>query len=172
MTLSRRNFLQRTALGAGAATVLQFPLAPSLLASPEPPRTPQANGAIQIDSNENPYGPLPSAMKAMHDALSGANRYPDFSYHDLVSAIAATNGVKEDQVLLGSGSSELLRICAQAYAAPGKNVITGDPTFEFLGGFSKAMGAELRAVPLTSTYAHDLDAMSQRADAKDRKSVV
>ncbi len=164
MALSRRNFLQRTALGAGTATVLQFPLALKLFASPEPPRTAQANGAIQIDSNENPYGPLPSAMKAMHDALSHANRYPDFGYHDLVSAIAITNGIKEEQILLGSGSSELLRICAQAYAAPGKNVITADPTFEFLGNFSKAMGAELRSVPLTSTYAHDLDAMSQRID--------
>lgn len=165
MGLSRRNFLQRTAAGAGAAALLQFPLAPRLFASPEPTRTPQELGEVQIDSNENPYGPLPSAMKAMQDALSHANRYPDFRYRDLVGLLASTNSVKENQVLLGSGSTEILRICAQAFTGSGKNVIAASPTFEFLPQFAKALGSEVRQVPLTSTFAHDLDAMAQRADA-------
>lgn len=165
MSLSRRNFLQRTAVGAGAAALLEFPLAPRLFASPEPMRTPGPNGEILLNSNENPYGPLPSAMKSMQDTLNRANRYPDFQYRSLVGLIASANGVKENQVQLGAGSSELLRVCAQAFTGPGKNVVVASPTFEFLGNFSKAMGAEVRAVPLTSTYAHDLDGMAQRVDA-------
>lgn len=165
MALSRRNFLHRTAAGAGAAALLQFPLPSRLFASPEPARTPQPDGAIQIDSNENPYGPFPSAMKAMQEALTHGNRYPDFGYSDLISAIASWNGVKEDQVLLGIGSSELLRICALAFTGPGKNLVLASPTFEFIGQFTKALGGEVRGVPLTSTYAHDLDAMAQRVDA-------
>jgi len=165
MTLSRRNFLHRTATGAGATALLQFPLSSKLFASPEPARMQQPNGAIQIDSNENPYGPLPSAMKAMQQTLSRANRYPDFGYSDLVSRIATWNNVKEDQVLLGIGSSEMLRILPQAYCGPGKNLVLASPTFEFIGNFARAMGAEVRKVPLTSSYAHDLDAMLQRVDA-------
>src|ERR1700751_5644460 len=98
MSLSRRNFLQRTAVGAGAAALLQFPT--HLFASPEPARSLSAEGEIQIDSNENPYGPLPSATKAMQEALNRANRYPDFEYRDLVSLMASANGARDHQVLL------------------------------------------------------------------------
>ena len=163
MALSRRSFLQRTAAGAGAAAVLRFPL--DLLASPEPQRSHAPTGAVKINSNENAYGPLPSGLKAMQQALSGANRYPDFGYRALISQIASWNHIKEEQVFLGVGSSEIIRICALAFAAPGKNVVTASPTFEFLGQFAKAAGAEVREVPLTSSYAHDLDGMLQRTDA-------
>ncbi|MGZ4816922.1 MAG: aminotransferase class I/II-fold pyridoxal phosphate-dependent enzyme [Terriglobales bacterium] len=163
MALSRRSFLQRATAGAGAATLLQLPLARPLFASPEPTRSPQVNGEVQIDSNENPYGPLPSAMKAMQQTLLRANRYPDFGYHDLISAIAVTNGVKEDQVILGAGSTELLRIAALAFSGPGKNIIVADPTFEALQQFGTEADAATIRVPLTSAYAHDLDVMLQRA---------
>ena len=162
MALSRRSFLQRTATGASAATLLQFPLAGRLFASPEPVRAAQPNGEVQIDSNENAYGPLPSAMKAMQDTLARANRYPDFGYRELVSAIASWNGVKEDQVMLGTGSTELLRICAQAFSGPGKSIVVADPTFEGLEHFADQLGAPTVHVPLTGSYAHDLDAMLQR----------
>ncbi len=159
MSFSRRNFLQRTVAGAGAAALLQFPLAQELFASPEPARTLQPAGVVQINGNENPYGPLSSAMKAMQDALFRANRYPDFGYHDLISAIAAANNVKEDQVLLGAGSTELLRIAAQAFTGPGKSLVVATPTFEVIEQFANAAGAAIVRVPLTSAYAHDLDAM-------------
>jgi len=165
MALSRRNFLHRTAAGAGAAALFQIPFAERLLASPEPSRAQAAGAAVRINSNENPYGPLSSAMKAMQDALANGNRYPDFGYRHLTSLIASANRVEDDQVLLGAGSTELLRISAQAFAGPGKNVVTASPTFEQLGDFSKAIGSDVRTVPLTSTYAHDLDAMLQRIDA-------
>ncbi len=165
MALSRRNFLHRTAAGAGAAALLQFPLSPRLFASPEPARSAQPDGAIQIDSNENPYGPLPSAMNVMQETLARANRYPDFGYKDLVSRIASWNGVKDDQVLLGIGSSEMLRVLPQAYCGPGKNLVLASPTFEFIGNFAQALGSEVRKVPLTSSYAHDLDAMLRATDA-------
>jgi len=163
MGLSRRSFLQRTAAGAGAAAILRFPL--ELLASPEPQRSQSPAGAIKINSNENAYGPLPSGLKAMQQALGGANRYPDFGYKALTSQIASWNKIKEEEVLLGVGSSEIIRICALAFASPGKNVVTATPTFEFLGQFAKAAGAEVREVPLTSSYAHDLDGMLQRTNA-------
>jgi histidinol-phosphate aminotransferase len=163
MGLSRRSFLQRTAAGAGAAAILRFPL--ELLASPEPQRAQAPAGVVRINSNENAYGPLPAGLKAMQDAVAGANRYPDFGYRALVSQIASWNKIKEEQVLLGVGSSEIIRMCALAFARPGKNIVTATPTFEFLGQFAKANGAEMREVPLTSTYAHDLDGMLQRTDA-------
>jgi histidinol-phosphate aminotransferase len=163
MALSRRNFLQRTAAGAGAAALLQFPLAPRLFASPEPRRMPRPDGAILLNSNENPYGPLPSAAKSMHETLAKANRYPDPD--GLAERIARYNHVTADQVMLGTGSTEVLRACAQAFTGPGKNIVVASPTFEALVMFAEATGAETRRVPLTASYAHDLGAMAQRVDS-------
>lgn len=161
MTLSRRSFLRTT---AATATLLQFPIT-DLFASPEPQRNPIMQGAVLLNSNENAYGPLPSAMKAMQDALARGNRYPFSFYDPLISRIAAANNIGKDQVIVGAGSTELLRISAQAFLGPGKNVIVADPTFEAMAEFANAVGAEVRRVPLTSNFAHDLDAMLLRADA-------
>src|SRR3954471_2121057 len=165
MTFSRRAFLQRLSTGAGAAALLQVPLAEKLFASPEPQRNPIVPGAIQINNNENPYGPLPSAMTAMQGALARGNRYPFADYEPLTQKIAAVNRVQPEQVLTGAGSTELLRVCAQAFLGPGKNLLVADPTFEALEHFAEQAGAETRRIPLTRDYAHDLDAMLARADS-------
>ncbi len=162
MTLSRRSFLRNS---AATAALLQVPLAERLFASPEPQRNPLVSGAIAINSNENAYGPLPSAMKAMQDALVRGNRYPFGLYDPLLAKIASVNNIKKDQVVMGAGSTEMLRIAAQAFLAPGKNVVMADPTFEAMAEFADALGAEVRKVPLTANYAHDLDAMLKRADS-------
>jgi len=163
MGLSRRNFLQRTAAGAGAAALLQIPFSQRLFASPEPARAPRTGNEVLLNSNENPYGPLPSATKSMQDALARANRYPDPDV--LAARIATYNRVDAKQVMLGTGSTEVLKACALAFTGKGKNIIVGDPAFEALPMFSEALGAETRKVPLTTNFAHDLDAMAQRADA-------
>jgi histidinol-phosphate aminotransferase len=163
MPLSRRNFLTRATAGAGAAALLQVPFAEGLFASPEPARAPRTGGEILLNSNENPYGPLPSAMKSMQDALAKANRYPDPDV--LAAKIASYNHVQPNQIMLGTGSTEVIRACAQAFTGPGKNIVVSDPAFEALPMFCDALKAETRRVPLTSNFAHDLEAMAQRADA-------
>lgn len=35
------------------------------------------SGAIKLASNENPLGPSPRALEAMHAALTNLHRYPD-----------------------------------------------------------------------------------------------
>ena len=164
MSFSRRSFLHRLTAGAGAAALVQLPLAEKLFASPEPQRNPIIPGAVRLNSNENAYGPLPSAMKAMQRSLSEGNRYPFGRYDALAQAIATPLGVSPKQILTGAGSTEHLRMTAQAFCSGGKNVVVADPTFESISEFVTAAGGEVRKVPLTSTYAHDLDAMLQRVD--------
>ncbi|HWR17791.1 MAG TPA: aminotransferase class I/II-fold pyridoxal phosphate-dependent enzyme [Terriglobales bacterium] len=165
MGFTRRNFLSRLAIGAGSAAVLQVPLAQRIFASPEPQRTLPLAGAIQLGSNENAYGPLPSAVSAMQDALSRANRYPFVLYGPLVERIAAYHRISPEQVVIGSGSTEPMRLSAQALVGTGKNVVVADPTFEAMGEFASELRAEIRKVPLSSSFAHDLDAMLKRVDA-------
>jgi histidinol-phosphate aminotransferase len=72
--------------------------------------------------------------------------------------------VEANRVLLGCGSTDILRVAASALLGPGKTVVMASPTFEDLGMYAKAIGAEVVAVPLTDNFAHDLNGMLARVD--------
>lgn len=124
-----------------------------------------SSAPIILSRNENSYGPSEKVIAAMRDALRVANRYPDDESDALLNKIAALHGIKREQVVLGCGSGEILRISAQAFLAPGKKLIVPHPTFEALGHHARAIGAEVVEVPLSKNWSHDLDAMLSRVDA-------
>lgn len=157
MEFSRRTFLRSAAIGTAAAS-LEFPLAQ--LGWPEPRRTAHPSGAILLNSNENAYGPLPAARAALESGLSVANRYPFGELDSIQESIAKYHGVQRDQVQIGCGSSEVLRVAPHACLDKGaKKLITATPTFEAVAFYAKAYGVDPITVPLTKDYAHDLDAM-------------
>src|SRR5437868_5762198 len=164
MSLSRRSFLQTVGIGAAAGAALQFPFSEVAIAA-EPRRVTKTGGPVLLNSNENPYGPPTNVRQAMQQALEVGNRYPDKQYDGLIDRIATLHRVQPHQVLTGCGSTELLRMCAETFLAPGKKLIMPAPTFEAIGQYAKSYGAEVVMVPLTANYAHDLDAMLARTDA-------
>ena len=149
LSFSRRTFARAIGASAVLAAVPKLALA----------KTPPVS-EVRINSNENPYGPSPAAMRAMTDALRTAPRYPDELNDALADDIAKLHGVKSNQVLLGDGSSDILRLAAAAFTGPGKKLITADPTFESIGMHAVNYGAEVVKVPLTKTHAHDLGKMT------------
>src|SRR5207302_610983 len=112
------------------------------------------------NANENPYGPSPAAIGAMRDAFGMSSRYPDDEADALVADIAKLHGVSAEEVILGDGSSEILKLVAAAYTSPSRPVVIADPTFEAIVHYAKASGADVVKVPLDAAYAHDLGKMS------------
>jgi histidinol-phosphate aminotransferase len=147
-TVSRRDFGRFLGVGTIAATL------PPLFAQIPRPST------VRLSANENPYGPSSSAMNAMRDAMRLANRYPDDENDALIETIARLHGVSADHIILGDGSSEILKLTAAAFSGPAKKVVMADPTFEALGHYARAAQGEVVKVPLTSAYAHDLEKMA------------
>ena len=158
MSLSRRNFLR--ALGAGAAVgAVQLPFSQITSAAVlEPPRNREPGGPILLDSNENAYGASRRVMAAMRDALGTANRYPFAQYDTLEDRIAGSHGIKRDQILVGCGSTEILRVATAAFLGRDKKLIVPVPTFEAIEQYAKSTGCQITAVPLNRELAHDLDA--------------
>src|SRR5437588_6050086 len=159
MSISRRKFAQL--LGISAATVVVRP--PVSFAKPtQSVTTPLAEdgGIVRLSANENPYGPCPKALQAMTDSFGLACRYPDEHNNVLIDKLAKLNGVNHDQILLGDGSGEILKLCAETFTGPqnGK-LVAADPTFEAILNNASANGAEVVKVPLTSSFAHDLPKM-------------
>jgi len=131
---------------------------------PRPPQgTSQLARPILLDHNENAYGPSKKVLAVLREAPSIGNRYPRQEYDILRGKLAALHTVKEEQILLACGSSEILRLAATAFLGPGRQLVQALPTYESLGNFARSVGAEVVDVPLTKMYEHDLGAMLARA---------
>jgi len=154
-SLSRRGFVQ--ILGAGAAAAALRPQLSAALRLTEAPAA--ASGVVRLSSNENPYGPSPAAFDAMRKAFDLAWRYPDEAGDALVADLAKLHGVAEDQILLGAGSGQILKLAAAAFTGAGKPLVMAEPTFEAIGRYAQVAGAEVVRVPLTTNHHHDLARM-------------
>lgn len=176
--MNRRNWIRTSAMLAGGATLLPgvFNRA-NANATPALPYSSTVreevllaefpNPKARLFANENPFGPSEKAKKAIVDALAKSYQYPFNSLFELQGKIAAHEGVKPEQVILGAGSSPLLRGTALHVARQGGNVITGDPTYEDLPEKATAFKTiEWIKVPLTNEYKLDLDEMEKRINDK------
>jgi histidinol-phosphate aminotransferase len=160
-SISRRHFAHLLGIGAAAAIVR-----PRITVATEAPTVPAKtkSGVVRLSANENPYGPSAKAHEAMKNAHPMCNRYPDEANDVLIEKIAKINNISRDQIVLGDGSGEILKICAETFTGPDKGkLIAADPTFEAILEYSKANGAEVVKVPLTSDFHHDLEKMGAAA---------
>ena len=73
----------------------------------------RADDIRDFSSNINPLGPSPKALTYFRDHLAALSRYPDPEYRKLREAIGRYVHASADDVLLGSGTSQLI----QAYIA-------------------------------------------------------
>src|SRR6267143_5342896 len=89
-------------------------MAPALRAAPSVNPTPHATapgqpGKILLNFNENPYGPTPKGLESLSACGHAATRYPDSVYEEVRDTLAAMHGVKRENIVLGCGSTEILR---------------------------------------------------------------
>lgn len=165
--ISRRRFAG--ILGAGLASAALRPAALAAMTTvaprpqPVPAALPETDGVVRLSSNENPYGPPPAAFDAMRRAFDRVWRYPDEAADELAADLARLHGAAADRVLLGNGSGEILKLCAAAFTGPGRPLVMADPTFEAIGRYARAAGAEVVKVPLTADHRHDLAPMLEAA---------
>ncbi len=166
MSVSRRAFVSALGIsGAGALTLPSWVHARGLeamTADPEFAATvgrAQQGAALRLMSNENPYGPVPAAIRAIQSSWHEAAWYPAAGETRVRQALAAANNLSADQVMLGSGSGEILRIAVQAFCSPTRHLVTAAPTFETPAQTARAFGLPLREVPLDAQLRLDLTAM-------------
>ncbi|MDL1967822.1 MAG: histidinol-phosphate transaminase [Deltaproteobacteria bacterium] len=123
--------------------------------------------SIKLASNENPLGPSPLAVKAIHGAIEKLNRYPDGSGHDLVRNIAKKLGVAIENVVLGNGSDEIIGMIARTFLRPGDEAIIPYPSFLMYNIMVCCAGATPVQVPLKSLCV-DLDGIRDRISSRTR----
>jgi histidinol-phosphate aminotransferase len=101
----------------------------------------------------------------MRAAAAEANRYPVGKYDPLIRKLAALHRVRPEQIVLGCGSSELLRMAIETFLGTGKKFVQASPTFPLPGKLARNTGAEVISVPLNSLHEHNLEMMLAQSDA-------
>jgi len=161
--VTRRSFVSQLAgVSISAAAFREFsgsPVAHVCFASPRS----AVSTPIVLSRNENAYGGSEAVLAAIREATSMGNRYPIAECDLLAGKIAAFHRIRPEQVVLGCGSSEILRMAAEAFLGTGKSLVQASPTFPLVGHFGQTMGAEVINVSLNSMYEHDLRAMLARS---------
>jgi histidinol-phosphate aminotransferase len=113
---------------------------------------------VKLASNEGAFGPLPAAVAAYEAAIGQLNRYPDGGGLRLREAIAERHGVPVEQVVLGNGADELIRLCAVATLDAGDRAAFPWPSFASYVAAAACSGAEGERVALRERGV-DLDAL-------------
>jgi histidinol-phosphate aminotransferase len=97
------------------------------------------------------------------DAMAEAGRYPGNAAAGLTTALAKAHGVAENQIVVGCGSTEILRLCTERFTTAMRGLVAAHPTFEDPAFIAGRLGRPVAAVPVTRSLALDLDAMATAA---------
>src|SRR5215467_4009568 len=116
--------------------------------------------AVKINANENPLGPCPEALEAIHKIAANGGRYLYEETFGFQEVLAEQEGVKATYVQPFPGSSAPLHQAVLAFTSPTKPFVTADPGYEAGERAAQFIGAKVIRVPLTSTYAHDVKKMA------------
>jgi histidinol-phosphate aminotransferase len=103
---------------------------------------------IKLDSNENPFGPSPSAVKAMQAALADCGSYPDDDASALRLKLAADHSVDINQILVCGGLTEFLGMLARTFLGIGHNAVTSERSFIVYRMATEAANSQLIEVPM------------------------
>jgi histidinol-phosphate aminotransferase len=129
-----------------------------------PGEQPKVKGLVKLNTNENPYPPSPSVLKALKDSVDERLRlYPNPTAQPLRQRLAAFHGVEENQVTIGNGSDELLALATRAFVEPWQGKRRGvereksmvqywTPSYSLYPVLTDIQGAIRHEVPLKSDF--------------------
>jgi histidinol-phosphate aminotransferase len=164
---TRRAWLQ----SSGIATLY------SLAALTLRPRTsfPQSAGQAgggtlvraRLSLNENPFGCSPHVPEAIRNTLGNLTRYTEREAEVLTAQIAAKEGVRPDQVVLGEVLAALGTQLSVA-GGPGGEFLYSTPGFTDLVAAAEQTGGMALGIPLNERLENDLPAIAARTNTRTR----
>lgn len=165
MSTNRRSFLAGASLATGLSVLPFHRLsAAAATAAVEPDFGPKIGQAL-LSRNENPYGPAPSALRAITETAKMGCYYNDRGLERLTAMIAERHQVAPAQVVVGEGSTEVLCAAALAWGRKGAILCPGlfwDTTVLY----GERQGVKSIRVPMTADMGVDLTAMAAALDER------
>jgi len=158
--LTRRAFAERLGLTAAASGMLpEMVYAQRAALSYSMPKD-----VVWLNANENPAGPSASSLQAMTEVLPSSGRYHYQEFGSFYTALAHSEDLAPEQILVGAGSSESLHAAIEAFTSPTRPLITILPTYEAPPELARASGRRVITVPLTAKYTADVHKLVAEAE--------
>jgi histidinol-phosphate aminotransferase len=163
--------------------VTAFPPLREDLRGLEPYGAPQLSleqAPVQLNVNENPYGPSEACAadiaRAVGEAATTLNRYPDREFVALRTALAAYlnasggSGITPGMVWAANGSNEVMLQLLQAFGGPGRCALSFAPTYSMYPEYARDTVTEWVVGHREEDFTLDLD--HARALIEERRPSV
>ncbi|SFV60774.1 Biosynthetic Aromatic amino acid aminotransferase beta @ Histidinol-phosphate aminotransferase [hydrothermal vent metagenome] len=109
---------------------------------------------VKLASNENPYGVSPKVQEAVAKNLQNMYLYPDDSMFELKEALGAHFDVESQNIIIGSGSDQIIEFAIHAKANRDNAILINSVTFAMYEIYAKHVGTKIIR---TSSREHNLD---------------
>ena len=119
---------------------------------------------VWLNANENPAGVPEVSQAAMREVLAGAYRYHYQEFREIYAAMARSEDLSTEQILVGAGSSEPLHMVVDIYTSATRPIITVNPAYEGPIETTRGLGRPVVLVKLREDYTTDVQKLAEAAD--------
>ena len=128
-----------------------------------PGEQPQDQQYVKLNTNENPYPPLPEVAEAVAEESRKLHLYSDPESRELRAMMAKTLKVSEDEVIMTNGSDEILNFAFMAFCDAHTPAVFADVTYGFYPVFAEINRVPYETIPLKDDLSIDIKDYFQRA---------
>ncbi|MCL2607416.1 MAG: histidinol-phosphate aminotransferase family protein [Methanomassiliicoccaceae archaeon] len=124
------------------------------------------NDVEDFSHNLNPLGPPECLAELISEAVSSVDHYPDDSSSELKEVLASHFKVNTENVIIGAGSSDVIRMFPNTFLSKGDKALIMRPSFAEYAQQCRVAGASIKELLLTEDNDLRVDAneLSEKAD--------
>ena len=128
-----------------------------------PGEQPRDQQYIKLNTNENPYPPLPEVAEAVAEESRRLHLYADPESKDLRKILAEKLQVEPDELIMTNGSDEILNYAFMAYCDEHTPAVFADVTYGFYPVYAEINRVPYETIPLKDDLSIDPASFFQRA---------
>ena len=128
-----------------------------------PGEQPRGQKFIKLNTNENPYPPLPEVAEAVRKASEKLYLYSDTECVELRKSLAERLNVSPDELLMTNGSDEILNFAFMAFCDKHTPAYFADITYGFYPVFADINQVPYEEIPLKEDLTIDITDYFQKA---------
>lgn len=128
---------------------------------------------IKLASNENPLGTSEQVYARLTDSFADLARYPDGAAYALKQALSDHWHISADQLLLGNGSEDVLKMLIQAFVWGNAEILVPQYAFMAYKILAQSMGLAIREIPVCDqSFGVDLEGLLAAVKTNTRMIIL
>lgn len=125
---------------------------------------------LKLNSNENFFIPIDFVKNILRQVIEEIDPriYPRDEFRELREALSAHLNIPADNIIIGTGSDQVIDLAARLLLKEGDEALSITPTFAIYERCVKTQGASYRSIPLKRDFSLDLEAILSSVTPKTK----